>query len=101
MKEGPWEERGDANNMWMKMATYIWRIALEEFWVTRGSRVKAKDTWWWNKDVQKVIKEKKVCFRRLYLDSCADNIEKYKVAKKSAKRAMSKARGGRMRTSTS
>ena len=28
------------------------------------------------------IKEKKDCFRRLYLDRSADNIEKYKMAKK-------------------
>ena len=25
IKEGPWEEGGDANNMWMKMATCIRR----------------------------------------------------------------------------
>ena len=75
------------------MATYVRRIASEEFRVTRGSKVKAKDTWWWNEDVQKAIKEKKVCFRRLYLDRSADNIEKYKAAKKAAKRAVSEARG--------
>jgi hypothetical protein len=43
--------------------------------------------------VQKAIKEKKECFRRMYLDRSADNIERYKVAKKTAKRAMSEARG--------
>ena len=52
-----------------------------------------KDTWWWNDDVQKAIKEKKDCFRRLYLDRSADNIEKYKMAKKAAKRAVGEARG--------
>src|SRR3954465_5597675 len=93
MKEGPWEEGGDANNMWMKMTSYVRRIASEEFGVTRGSRVEAKDTRWWNEDVQKAIKEKKVCFRRLYLDRSADNIEKYKVAKKTAKRGGEEAMG--------
>src|SRR3954471_4671466 len=93
MKEGPWEEGGDANNMWMKMAVCVRRIASEEFGVARGSRVEAKDTWWWNEDVQKAIKEKEVCFRRLYLDRSANNIDKYKVAKKTAKRAVSEARG--------
>ena len=29
LKEGPWEEGGDANNMWMKMATCVRRIASE------------------------------------------------------------------------
>jgi len=98
---GPWEEGGDANNMWMKMATCFRRIASKEFGVTRGSRVEAKDTWWWNDDVQKAIKEKKVCFRRLYLDRSEENIEKYKVAKKTSKQVVSEAGGGRMRTSTS
>jgi len=31
------------------------------------------------------IKEKKECYKRLFLDRSADNIEKYKVAKKIAK----------------
>jgi hypothetical protein len=43
--------------------------------------------------VQKAIKEKKECFRRMHLDRSADNVERYKVAKKTAKRAVSEARG--------
>lgn len=93
IKEGPWEEEGDADSMWMKMATCIRKVASEEFGVSRGSRREVKDTWWWNDDVQKAIKEKKDCFRRLYLNRSADNIEKYRMAKKAAKRAVSEARG--------
>ena len=44
---------------------------------------------WWNEEVQRAIKEKKECYRRLYHDRSVDNIEKYKVAKKTAKRAIS------------
>jgi hypothetical protein len=43
--------------------------------------------------VQKAIKEKKECFRRMHLDRSADNVERYKVAKKTAKRAVSEAWG--------
>ena len=93
IKEGPWEEGGDADNMWMKMATCIRKVASEEFGVSRGSRSEVRDTWWWNTDVQKAIKEKKDCFTHLYLDRSADNMEKYKMAKKAAKRAVSEARG--------
>jgi hypothetical protein len=75
--------------MWMKMATCIRKVASEEFEVWKGSRREAKDTWWWNVKVQKAIKEKKGCFHRLYLDRSADNIEKYKMAKKATKRAVS------------
>ena len=50
----------------------------------------AKDTWWWNEEVQRAIKEKKECYRRLYHDRSVDNIEKYKLAKKTAKRAVTR-----------
>ena len=43
--------------------------------------------------MQRAIKEKKECFRRLHLDRSANNIESYKVAKKTAKRAVSEAKG--------
>jgi hypothetical protein len=43
--------------------------------------------------VQKAIKEKKECFRCMHLDRSADNVERYKVTKKTAKRAVSEARG--------
>jgi hypothetical protein len=43
--------------------------------------------------VQKAIKEKKEYFRRMHLDRSADNVERYKVVKKIAKRAVSEARG--------
>jgi hypothetical protein len=43
--------------------------------------------------VQNAIKEKKECFRCMHLDRSVDNIERYKVAKKTAKRTVSEARG--------
>jgi hypothetical protein len=43
--------------------------------------------------VQNAIKEKKKCFRRMHLDRSVDNVERYKVAKKTAKRAVNEARG--------
>ena len=57
--------------------------------VTKRSGGEAKDTWWWNEEVQRAIKEKKECYRHLYYDRNVDNIEKYKVAKKTTKRAVS------------
>jgi hypothetical protein len=35
--------------------------------------------------VQNAIKEKKECFTRMHLDRSVDNIERYKVAKKTEK----------------
>ena len=79
--------------MWEKMATNIRKVASEVCGVTKGSGGEAKDTWWWNEKVQRAIKEKKECYRRLYHNRSVDNIEKYKVAKKTAKRAISVAKG--------
>jgi hypothetical protein len=71
--ESPFHEGGDANSMWMKMATCIRKVASEEFRVTKRSKHEAKETWWWNDKVQKTIKEKKECFRRMHLDRSANN----------------------------
>jgi hypothetical protein len=43
--------------------------------------------------VQNAIKEKKGCFRRMHLDRSVDNVEQYKVTKKTTKWAVSEARG--------
>jgi hypothetical protein len=45
----------------------------------------AKEIWWWNENVQKAIKEKKKCFRRMHLGRSANNVEQYKVVKKTVK----------------
>jgi hypothetical protein len=39
------------------------------------------------------IKEKKECFKHMHLDRSVDNVERYKVAKKIAKQAVSEVRG--------
>ena len=43
--------------------------------------------------MQRAIKERKECFKRLHLDKSAANIEDYKLAKRAAKRAVSVAKG--------
>jgi hypothetical protein len=77
----------------MTMTTCIRKVASEEFRVTKGGKRETKETCWWNKKVQKAIKEKKECFSRMHLDRSADNVKRYKVAKKTAKRTVSEARG--------
>jgi hypothetical protein len=72
--------------MWMKMSTYIRKVASEEFRVTKGGKRETKETWWWNEKVQNVIKEKKECFRCMHLDRSVHNVERYKVVKKSEAR---------------
>jgi hypothetical protein len=93
LKEDPWHEGEDANSMWMKMSTCIGKVASKEFGVTKGGKRETKETWWWNEKVQNAIKEKKWCFRCMHLDRGVDNVERYKVAKKTAKWTVSEVRG--------
>jgi hypothetical protein len=79
--------------MSMKMVTCIRKVASKEFRVTKGGKHETKETWWWNEKVQTAMKEKKDCFRHMHLDRSVDNVERYKVAKKTTKRAVSKVRG--------
>jgi hypothetical protein len=78
--------------MWLKMATCVRKVASEVFGVSRGCKREAKDTWWWNDEVQRAIREKKECFKRLHHDKSVANIEGYKIAKRVAKRAVSVAK---------
>jgi hypothetical protein len=43
--------------------------------------------------VQNAIKEKKECFRRMHLHRSVDNVEQYKLTKKTAKRTVSEVKG--------
>ncbi|KAG2578377.1 hypothetical protein PVAP13_6NG171106 [Panicum virgatum] len=91
--EGPWKEREDADDMWLKMETCVRKVAIEVLGASRGGKQEGKDTWWWNNEVQMAIKEKKEYFRHLHLDKSATNIEGCKLAKRAAKRAVSVAKG--------
>jgi hypothetical protein len=77
----------------MGMTICIRRVASEEFGVTKAGKREAKETWWWNEKVQKAIKEKKECFTCMHLDRSMDNVERYTVIKKTAKRTVSEAMG--------
>jgi hypothetical protein len=46
LKEGPWHEGSDANNMWMRMTTCIRKVTSEEFGVIKKDKREAKETWW-------------------------------------------------------
>jgi hypothetical protein len=93
IEEGAWNVEGEANRMWEEMENCVRKEATEVFGVTRGNKREPKDTWWWNEDVQKAIKDKKECYKCLHHHRSEDNIQKYKAAKKNAKKAVSEARG--------
>jgi hypothetical protein len=54
IKEDTWKEE-DETNMWEKITTCIRKVASEIHGATKGSRSEGKDTWWCNKEVQRII----------------------------------------------
>ena len=75
------------------MTTCARKVTSEVLGVSRGGKQEGKDTWLWNDEVQRAIKEKKECFKRLHLDKSTANIEGYILAKSAAKRTVSVAKG--------
>ncbi|XP_046975612.1 uncharacterized protein LOC124541716 [Vanessa cardui] len=52
-----------ANECWNEMAGYIRKVAKDVFGESKGKGLIDRDTWWWNDEVQNVLKEKKVAFK--------------------------------------
>ncbi|MCX8840221.1 hypothetical protein NOL00_24750 [Vibrio parahaemolyticus] len=48
-----------------------------------------KESWWWNENVQKVLKEKNECYKTYYKNKNEDTLRKYKLVKKNAKKMIS------------
>ena len=44
IEEGSWNDEGDANSMWEKMATCVRKVASKVLGVTKGSGCDSKDT---------------------------------------------------------
>ena len=72
------------------MATCIRKVAAEVLGVTKASKGATKETWWWNEDVQKALKEKKERYECVFYDR---STERYKVANKFAKQIVSEPKG--------
>ena len=86
----------NANEMWANMAKTIRKVAKETLGVSSGKPKVFKESWWWNEEVEKKIKDKNKRFEELI--TCTeeeDRIEKrvsYKEAKRAAKKAVMEAK---------
>jgi hypothetical protein len=61
--------------MLLKRVICMIKVVSEEPVVTKGGKDETKETWWWNENLQKAIKEKKECFSYRHLDRSTSNIE--------------------------
>ncbi|XP_057543263.1 uncharacterized protein LOC130821493 [Amaranthus tricolor] len=86
----------DANEMWISIAETIRRVAKETLWVFTGKPKVHKESWWWNEEVQRKIKEKKKRFKELMAYTVEEDRihkkESYKEAKCTAKKAVVEAK---------
>ena len=55
----------DANQMWVTMAETIRKVAKEILGVSTGKPKVYKESYWWNEEVQKKIKDKSKKFKEL------------------------------------
>ncbi|XP_059301934.1 uncharacterized protein LOC132053855 [Lycium ferocissimum] len=96
MAMGAWESRGDTSSMWDRTDSCIREAARDVLGVSRGRRGGQRGDWWWNGEVQGKVEAKKVAYAKL-VDSKDDeekltNRERYKIAGKEAKLAVSAAK---------
>ena len=86
----------DASRMWETMAETIRKLATETLGVSTGKPKVYKESWWWNEEVHKKIKEKNKSFKELM--ACTEEEdrthkkERYKEAKRAAKKAVAEAK---------
>ena len=86
------QPHGSANDMWERMAHEIKKVAKETLGESRGFGPRGKESWWWNDSVQSKVRIKRDCFRDWSKCKNAETWDKYKIARKEAKKAVSEAR---------
>ena len=80
-------------NEWDKTAEMLKKTAETVLGVTFGKRKGDRETWWWNEEVQKSIKEKKEA-KKAWDKTRNENTKKiYKEKKSKAKKAVAMAKG--------
>ncbi|XP_070018357.1 uncharacterized protein [Nicotiana sylvestris] len=93
---GSWRSSGDTNTMWSTMADYIRKAAREVLGISSGRAGGHKADWWWNAVVQGKMEAKQAAYLRLVGSTSEEekraNNERYKVARKEAKMAVTEAK---------
>ncbi|XP_070012899.1 uncharacterized protein [Nicotiana sylvestris] len=93
---GAWRSSGDASTIWSTTADCIKKAAREVLGISSGRTGGHKGDWWCNVVVQGKVEAKKVAYQRLVGSTGKEerraNSEKYKVARKEAKMAVTEAK---------
>ncbi|XP_070010890.1 uncharacterized protein [Nicotiana sylvestris] len=93
---GAWGSSGDASAMWSTISDCIREAAKEVLGVSTGVSRRDKGDWWWNEVVQGKVEAKKVAYLKLVGSTDEEEsracMERYKVARKEAKLAVTEAK---------
>ena len=78
---------------WHNLTTNVHQVAKSLLGVTKPGRKRIeKETWWWNEEVQAVIREKKRAYKEWHKSRTAEDQRKYSEAKRTAKACVRKAK---------
>ncbi|XP_075076772.1 uncharacterized protein LOC142163389 [Nicotiana tabacum] len=93
---GAWRSSEDASAMWATTANRIREATREVLGILKGHSGRHQGDWWWNNIVQGKVETKKEACMKLVRSTCEEerraNRERYKVARKEAKLAVTKAK---------
>lgn len=85
--------QGECQDLWSSYKEVILSVGENVLGMTSGKgRPKDKETWWWSEDVKKKIKEKKDTKMKWDQTNKPEDKNKYRQAKKEAKRAVAQAK---------
>ena len=82
----------DSNTTWDKMVSKLKIVAKSVLGESKGHAPLSKESWWWNEKVQEKVKEKRIAYKELYICKIEENLKKYTIAKKEAKKVVSEAK---------
>ena len=88
-----WINTDGVQEWWTANSRVLRRAGEEVLGKTSGKKAPAdKEAWWWNEEVQQIVKRKKILKKEWDRSGREEDKEQYKAAKKEAKRAVARAR---------
>ena len=79
------------NSVWSEMREAMTKAATEVCGIRRGPP-RHRETWWWSKEVEEVVKFKRTCFRKWKKSGLAQDRGEYVKARRRAKKAVLEAK---------
>ncbi|XGW19497.1 hypothetical protein V3C99_003389 [Haemonchus contortus] len=87
---------GPIQQTWSNAVEVILRCAKETLGETRGGFRGDKEAWFWNDEVQRVVRQKKSAYRRWQKTRAPEDLAAYRTSKRLAKAAVAKAKNTEM-----